>query len=62
MAASGMAFISGGVNALTAGVLAPLLWHSAATMAAGSLVAVMISAALFTLHVRSPHLVPTPTR
>ena len=57
-----MAFISGVINALTAGVLAPLLWHSAATMAAGSLVAVLISAALFALHVRSPQLVPTSTR
>jgi DHA1 family bicyclomycin/chloramphenicol resistance-like MFS transporter len=52
MAASGMAFAQSGGNAVVAGTVAPLLWHSAATMAAGSLAAVSGGALLFAWHLR----------
>jgi DHA1 family bicyclomycin/chloramphenicol resistance-like MFS transporter len=59
MAASGMAFTQSAGNALVAGAIAPLLWHSAATMAAGSLAAVLAAAAFFAWHVRASSN-PTP--
>lgn len=52
MASSGMAFTQSGGNAVVAGLLAPLLWHSAATMAAGSLVAVTAGGLLFAWQLR----------
>ncbi|MEI7445708.1 MAG: multidrug effflux MFS transporter [Burkholderiales bacterium] len=54
MAASGMAFTTSVGNAVVAGAIAPLLWHSAAAMAAGAGACVVVAAALFAWHVRSP--------
>lgn len=62
MAASGMAFAQSGGNALVAGTVAPLLWHSAATMAAGSLAAVSAGAALFAWHLRRERRAAAPPR
>lgn len=53
MAASGMAFTQSSGNALVAGAIAPLLWHSAATMAAGSLVTLALGGLIFAWHVRT---------
>lgn len=57
MAASAMAFAQSGGNALVAGALAPLLWHSVPAMAFGSLAALCAGALLFAWHLRHP-----PTR
>jgi DHA1 family bicyclomycin/chloramphenicol resistance-like MFS transporter len=53
MAASGMAFAQSAGNAAVAGAVAPLLWHSAASMASGALAAVGVAAAVFAWHVRT---------
>ena len=47
MAASGMAFTLSAGNAVIAGLVAPLLWHSAAAMAGGALVCVAGAMILF---------------
>lgn len=52
MAASGMAFTQSAGNAVVAGALAPLLWHSAGTMALGALAAVTCGFALFAWQMR----------
>lgn len=52
MAASGMAFMQSSGNAVVAGLLAPLLWHSAGTMALGAMAALCAGAALFAWHLR----------
>jgi DHA1 family bicyclomycin/chloramphenicol resistance-like MFS transporter len=62
MAASGMAFTQSGGNALVAGAVAPLMWHSAATMATGTLVAVTLGALLFAWQVRVDRSTRTPIR
>jgi DHA1 family bicyclomycin/chloramphenicol resistance-like MFS transporter len=61
MAASGMAFTLSAGNALVAGVVSPLLWHSAGAMAGGALACVAGAMALFAWHVRSPSFRPLPT-
>jgi DHA1 family bicyclomycin/chloramphenicol resistance-like MFS transporter len=53
MASSGMAFAQSSGNAVVAGVVAPLLWHAAPTMALGSLVALSCGAALFAWQMHS---------
>lgn len=54
MAASGMGFTQSAGNALVAGVAAPLLWHSAASMAAGAAVCVVVALVLFAWQLRAP--------
>lgn len=56
MAASGMAFAQSSGNALVAGLLAPLLWHSAGSMALGALVSLCAGALLFAWQVRHARL------
>jgi len=62
MTASGMAFTQSGGNALVAGAVAPLLWHSAATMALGALAAVTLGALLFVWQVRAHRSTRPPIR
>jgi DHA1 family bicyclomycin/chloramphenicol resistance-like MFS transporter len=56
MAASGMAFAQSSGNALVAGLLAPLLWHSAGSMALGALASLCAGALLFAWQVRHARL------
>jgi len=58
LVASGMVFTQSTGNALVAGLLAPLLWHSALTMAAGALAALVAGASLFAW--QSRHYRPDP--
>ena len=60
MAASGMSFTQSAGNALVAAVVAPMLWHSATSMAAGATVFVTLGLAIFAWHVRSPSFRPDP--
>jgi len=53
LVASGMAFMQSAGNALVAGLLAPVLWHSALTMAAGALALLAAGASLFAWQSRS---------
>ena len=53
MASSGMAFAQSSGNALVAGLVAPLLWHSAATMAIGSMCAMAAGGLLFAWHLKT---------
>ncbi len=52
MASSGMAFMQSAGNAAVAALIAPLLWHSALSMALGALVSLTLAAALFAWHLR----------
>jgi len=61
LVASGMAFMQSAGNALVAGLAAPLLWHSALTMAAGALAALTVGALLFAWESRQPRPEPRPS-
>ncbi len=60
MASSGMAFMQSAGNALVAALIAPLLWHSALSMALGALVSLSLAAALFSWHLRLQASAPPP--
>jgi len=53
MASSGMSFAQSSGNALVAGLVAPLLWHSAVTMALGSMCALAAGGMLFAWHLKT---------
>ena len=53
MASSGMAFTQSAGNAMVAALVAPLLWHSALSMALGALASLLAAAALFAWHLRA---------
>lgn len=52
MASSGMAFMQSAGNAAVAALIAPLLWHSALSMALGALASLSLAALLFSWHLR----------
>jgi hypothetical protein len=48
-----MSFAQSSGNALVAGLVAPLLWHSAVTMALGSMCAMAAGGMLFAWHLKT---------